>query len=103
MKMITIMLENRGDWVMMGESRSVGCIKSDVRNFIVGTLADVDKGDRRSSQKADRHPSFFRQAYNTYSVHASSIAPKENERLKADRANTSSTTILGHIGPQSHI
>lgn len=45
--MITIMLENPGDWVMMGESRSGGCIKSDVRNFIAGPLANLDKPDRR--------------------------------------------------------
>lgn len=102
--MITIVLENRGDWVMMGESRSGGCIKSDVRNFIVGQLADVDKGDRRFT--GSRLACFILSSGIQY-IRASSIAPKDSgdkERLKTDRANTSSTTIhpatWGHIGPQ---
>lgn len=70
--MITIMLENPGDWVVMGESRPGGCIKSDVRNFIAGPLADVDKGDRRFTKS--RLASIILSSGIQY-IRASSISP----------------------------
>lgn len=69
---ITIMLENPGDWAMMGDSRPGGCIKSTVRNFIAGPLVDLDKGDRRFTKS--RLASFILSSGIQY-IRASSISP----------------------------
>lgn len=92
--MITIMLENPGDWVMMGESRPGGCIKSAVRNFIAGPLADVDKGDRRFT-KSRLASSFFHQAYNTYVLYP--FSPKETTKDYRPIEQTPHRRSWGHI------
>lgn len=93
--MITIMLENPGDWAMVGESRSGDPIKSDVKNFIAGSLVDVDKGHRRFKKK---QMGIFILSSSIKYMHPSFISQRWRQRMtnrKADRANTSSTTIPG--------